>query len=110
MAVTAREISVDVLLGVAVAIVLASSVGVLVMRDAYRKVHYLTPAGMVAPFVVGLAILAQSGWTLDTAETLLTLVFVVIASPVLSHATIRAARIRQTGDWRGGSGSQRDRQ
>ena len=99
-----REILADCLLGLAVAIVLASSVGILVMRDAYQKLHYVTPTALVAPVIVGLAVLAQSGLTLDTAETGLALVFVVIAGPFLSHATIRAARIRQTGDWRSGAG------
>ncbi|HEX4656995.1 MAG TPA: monovalent cation/H(+) antiporter subunit G [Streptosporangiaceae bacterium] len=95
-----REILADCLLGLAVAIVLASSIGILVMRDTYRKLHYVTPAALVGPFIVGLAVLAQSGLTLDTAETGLALVFIMIASPFLSHATIRAARIREKGDWR----------
>jgi multisubunit Na+/H+ antiporter MnhG subunit len=102
--VSGREIVADCLLGVAVAIVLASSVGILVMRDAYQKLHYVTPAALVAPVIVGLAVLAQSGLTLDTVETGLALVFVVIAGPFLSHATIRAARIRETGDWRPDAG------
>ena len=97
---TARDICVDVLLAVAVAVVLASSVGVLVMRDAYQKTHYLGPAGMVAPVLVAAAVLVRSGLTVDTAETGLALLFVLISSPFLSHATIRAARIRETGDWR----------
>ena len=101
---TARDIAVDVLLAVAVAIVLASSVGVLVMRDAYQKVHYLTPAGMVAPVVVGVAVLVRSGLTSDTVETGLALMFLLIFSPFLTHATVRAIRIRETGDWRPGAG------
>ena len=97
---TTRGITVDALLALAVAIVLASSVGLLVMRDVYQKIHYLTPAGLVAPVVVGVAVLIQSGLTLDTAETGLALLFVLISSPFLTHTTIRAARIRETGDWR----------
>lgn len=99
-----REILADALLGVAVVIVLASSIGILVMRDTYQKLHFVTPAALVAPVAVGLAILAQSGLTEDTAETALALVFIVIAGPFLTHATIRAARIRETGDWRPGAG------
>ena len=34
-----KDIVADVLLGLAVLIVLASSVGILVMRDAYQKLH-----------------------------------------------------------------------
>jgi multisubunit Na+/H+ antiporter MnhG subunit len=36
----------------------------------------------------------------NTGETFLALLFMVIAGPFLSHATIRAIRIRETGDWR----------
>jgi multisubunit Na+/H+ antiporter MnhG subunit len=98
--VTGRDIIADVLLGVAVAIVLASSIGILAMRDSYRKVHYVTPAALVAPLFVGLAVLAQSGLTDNTAQMCLALIFLGIAGPFLSHATMRAIRIRETGDWR----------
>jgi multisubunit Na+/H+ antiporter MnhG subunit len=105
--VTARDVLADVLLGVAVAIVLASTVGLLVMRDVYQKLHFVTPIALVAPVIVGLAVLAQSGLTENTAQTGLALVFIVIAGPFLSHATIRAARIREKGDWRPGHGRDR---
>lgn len=97
---TGRDIAADAALGIAVAIVLASSIGILVMRDPYRKLHYVTPAALVAPLFVGLAILAQSGLTDNTAQMCLALIFIGIAGPFLSHATMRAIRIRQTGDWR----------
>ena len=56
----ARDIVADVLLGLAVVIVLGASVGVLVMRDASAKLHYVTPAALVAPILVALAI--SSRW------------------------------------------------
>jgi monovalent cation/proton antiporter MnhG/PhaG subunit len=91
----------DILLALAVLVVLASSVGILLMRDVYQKIHYVTPVSLVAPVLVGVAVLIESGWSARSAQTWLALLFVIIASPVLSHATIRAARIRETGDWRG---------
>jgi multisubunit Na+/H+ antiporter MnhG subunit len=109
MALTGREIIADVLLGIAVAIVLASSIGVLVMRGPYRKLHYVTPAALVAPLFVGLAILAQSGLTDNTAQMCLALIFLGIAGPFLSHATMRAIRIRETGDWRPWAGERQAR-
>ncbi len=99
---TLQAVVVDVLLAVAVLVVMASAIGVLVMRDTYQKVHYVTPAAVLAPVLVGLAILAQSGWSYDSSATWLALLFVLIAGPYLSHATIRAARIREQGDWRSG--------
>jgi multisubunit Na+/H+ antiporter MnhG subunit len=95
--VSVREVIVDVLLALAACTVLASSVGILVMRDVFQKLHYVTPAAIVAPLLTGLAILVQSGFTENSAQTWLALVFVMIGGPYLSHATIRAARIRETG-------------
>jgi multicomponent Na+:H+ antiporter subunit G len=99
-----RAIAVDLLLGLAVLIALASATGILIMPDAFSKLHYLSPLSIVTPLLVGLAVLVNSGWSTSSAQTWLALLFVVIASPVLSHATIRAARIRSEGDWRPGHG------
>ncbi|HWR48251.1 MAG TPA: monovalent cation/H(+) antiporter subunit G [Pseudonocardiaceae bacterium] len=102
---TIKVVFSDVLLILAVVLVLASSLGVLVMRDVYQKLHFVTPAGLVAPVLVALAVLVQQGYSENTVETWLALLFLVIAGPFLTHATIRAARIRETGDWRlGGDG------
>jgi multisubunit Na+/H+ antiporter MnhG subunit len=96
----ARQVVADILLGLAVVVVLSASVGVLVMRDAYQKLHFVTPAALVAPFLVALAIFVRMGPVENTGETFLALLFMVIAGPYLSHATIRAIRVRETGDWR----------
>jgi multisubunit Na+/H+ antiporter MnhG subunit len=98
-----RSIVADILLSLAVLIVIASSVGILVMRDVYQKLHYVTPAALAAPIIVGLAVLVHSGLTIVSTQTWLTLLLLVIAGPFLAHATIRAARIRETGDWRPGA-------
>jgi multisubunit Na+/H+ antiporter MnhG subunit len=90
----------DILLGSAVLIVLGASIGLLVMRDAYQKLHFVTPAALVAPFLVALAVLVQMGAYENTGETFLALLFLVIAGPFVSHATIRAIRVREEGDWR----------
>ena len=95
-----REIFADVFLGLAVAVVLLSSVGVLVMRGAYDKLHFVTPAALVAPILVMLAVLVHAGFSATSAETLLALLFMAIAGPFLTHATVRAARVREKGDWR----------
>jgi monovalent cation/proton antiporter MnhG/PhaG subunit len=104
MAVIVRQILADTFLGLATAIVLAASVGVLVMRDVYDKLHFVTPAALVAPILVTLAVLVRARFSATTAETFLVLLFMVIAGPYLSHATIRAARVREQGDWRHGGG------
>lgn len=100
---TARVIAADVLLGLAVLDVLAACVGVLVMRGVYAKIHFLTPIALVAPFLVAVAIGVQMGLRENTADSWLALAFLAIAGPFLTHATLRAARIREKGDWRSGA-------
>jgi multicomponent Na+:H+ antiporter subunit G len=95
-----RQIVADVLLGAAVLIVAVSALGVLFMPGAFAKLHYVTPATVVAPVFVAAAIGVREGLDENTGETFLALFFIVAASPFLSHATIRAIRVRQRGDWR----------
>ncbi len=96
-----REVIADVLLALAVLTVAASAIGVAVMRDASARLHYVTPAAVVAPVLVTLAVFVTEGLDENTGETVLALVFMTIAAPFLSHATIRAIRVREAGDWRG---------
>jgi monovalent cation/proton antiporter MnhG/PhaG subunit len=95
-----EEVVIGVLLGAAVLLVLVSSVGVLVMRDVYQRLHYVAPIAVVAPLLVAVAVTVKEGWDENTGATWLALGFVVVTTPFLSHATVRAARIRQRGDWR----------
>jgi multicomponent Na+:H+ antiporter subunit G len=104
-----RNVAVDIILAVAVALVLASAAGLLAMRDTCQRIHYLTPLALVAPLLLGLAVLVQSGSSVSSSLTWLALLFVVISGPILSHATIRAIRIRATGDWRLGEADQTQR-
>ncbi len=97
----ARDIAVDGLLGLAVLVTAASSIGVLVMRDAFQKLHYVTPVSVVAPVLVALAVLVRSGASNRSAVAWLTVLLLVLVSPFLSHATMRAARIRIQGGWGG---------
>jgi multisubunit Na+/H+ antiporter MnhG subunit len=96
----ARDVLAAVLLGLAVLTVAGASLGVLLMRDAYQKLHYVTPAALVAPALVALAIAVRMGVSENTGETLLALAFMVLSGPFLAHATMRAIRVRETGDWR----------
>ena len=95
-----REVISDVLLALAVLTVAAAALGVAVMPDAYARLHYVTPAAIVAPVFVTLAIFVREGLDENTGETIVALFFMIVAAPFLSHATIRAMRVRDRGDWR----------
>jgi multisubunit Na+/H+ antiporter MnhG subunit len=96
----ARDVVAYLLLGLAVLVVAGAGLGILLMRDAYQKLHFVTPAALVAPVLVTLALLVRSGLNENTGETCLALVFLAVAGPYLSHATMRAIRVREKGDWR----------
>ena len=83
------------LLALAVLVTFASVLGLLVMRDAEQRLHFVTPLSLIAPLCVGLAVLVWSGWSMSSLLLWLALLFMIICSPYLSHATIRAAAIRR---------------
>lgn len=89
-----REVVTDALLALATLTVVLSSVGIAVMPDAAARLHYVTPAAVVAPALVTLAVFVREGLDSNTGMTVIALVFMVAVSPYLSHATIRAIRAR----------------
>jgi multisubunit Na+/H+ antiporter MnhG subunit len=93
-----REVVTDVLLALATLTVVLSSIGIAVMPDAAAKLHYVTPAAVVAPLLVTLAVFVREGLDSNTGMTVIALLFLVAVSPFLSHATIRAIRARTEGD------------
>lgn len=103
-----KDIFADICLGLAAALVVGSSIGILVMRDVYQKLHYITPAALVAPLLVAIAVLIHQGYYENTTETWLALFFVSISGPFVTHAILRAAHFRETGDWRPGQSGKRD--
>lgn len=88
----AREIITDVLLALAVGCVAASAVGLLRARTAADRLHYVTPAAVVAPVLVAAAVFVRQGLDENTGQTLVAVVIMLAAAPFLSHATIRAIR------------------
>jgi multisubunit Na+/H+ antiporter MnhG subunit len=89
-----REITTDILLALAVATVAAASLGVAIMPGAAARLHYVTPAAVVAPVLVALAVFVTEGLDENTGETVLAALIMIATAPFLSHATIRAIRAR----------------
>jgi monovalent cation/proton antiporter MnhG/PhaG subunit len=91
---------VAVLLGFGVASVLLSCLGVLVMRDALDRLHFTAPAATIAPVLLAVAVLVEEPLSSAGLKAVLVALLLVITTPVLSHATARAVRIREHGRWR----------
>lgn len=83
------------LLGGAVALCFASSLAVLVMRDAYQRLHYGTSVVSVAAALVLIALFLEDHGATVRLKAVLTVLILFFMNGVLSHATARAVRIRQ---------------
>jgi multicomponent Na+:H+ antiporter subunit G len=92
-------ILVAALLVVGVGVTLASCVGVLVMGDAYDRLHFTAPATTIAPLAIAAAIVLEERLSAAGIKALLVALVLLVTNPVLTHATARAARIRQFGEW-----------
>lgn len=99
---TPRALAVAVLLILGVGVELVCCVGVLVMRDAYDKLHYTAPATTVGSLAIAAAVVVQESLSQAGVKALLVFVALLVTNPVLTHATARAARVRQLGAWRAG--------
>jgi multicomponent Na+:H+ antiporter subunit G len=99
LAVTAGEAVADVLLGLGVLVTLISCVGVLAMPNVFDRLHYTAPATTIGAFAIALSIVVEEGWSAASVKALIVFLLLLVTNPVLSHATARAARIRQFGHW-----------
>jgi multicomponent Na+:H+ antiporter subunit G len=88
-------ITVVVLLVIGVGIELACCLGVLVMDDAHDKLHYIGPAAIIGPLAIAVAIVVRESFSQAGVKALLTAGLLIIANPVLTHATGRALYIRR---------------
>ena len=95
-----RQVLVDVLLAATVLFQLVSAVGLLAMPNLFDRLHYLAPASTLAPVLLAVAVVMTESFDHQGVLTILLALFFLVFQPVLSHATARAARIRERGDWR----------
>jgi multisubunit Na+/H+ antiporter MnhG subunit len=79
---------------VAVALNLLSAIGAMVMRDAYQRLHYLAPPSSLAPLLLTIALFLGEPDKLVGFKMLMLLAVVNAINGVVTHATARAARIR----------------
>jgi len=93
--VSAHDLGIDVLVGLAVAGELLCCVGLIVMRNIYDRLHYATAATTVPPFLLAAAVIVEEDWTQPGINALVVAAALFLMNPVLAHATARAARTRR---------------
>jgi len=89
------SVAIVVLIVFGVAVELACCVGVLVMRDAHDKLHYIGPAAILGPIAIAVAIVLRESLSQAGVKAIITAVLLIVANPVLTHATGRALYIRR---------------
>jgi monovalent cation/proton antiporter MnhG/PhaG subunit len=95
---TVGDILVAVLLILGVGIELVCCLGVLVMRGVYDRLHYTGPASFGAVLIVAAVVIREGLLSQIGAKAVLIAVVLLVVSPVLVHATARAARLRERGE------------
>jgi multisubunit Na+/H+ antiporter MnhG subunit len=93
----------DALLAGGVAVLLLCAVGLLVMRSPYDRLHYAS-ASVWGLLLVAAAIFAHERWSLIADKALLAAFVLLVCGPALAHATARATRMRQRGEWNAPAG------
>jgi monovalent cation/proton antiporter MnhG/PhaG subunit len=102
--VSPRGVAVAVLLTAGVGVELACCLGVLMMRDAFDKLHYTAPATTVGALAIALAVVVEESFSQAGIKALLVFLVLLVTNPVLTHATARAGRVRRYGGWRARGG------
>jgi multicomponent Na+:H+ antiporter subunit G len=93
------QILIDVLLGLGVVCAVLSCIAVLVMKDLYERLHYLSPPASVTIICFTAAVIADKHFSQAGIKALLIMLVLLVMNAVLTHATARAARIRQFRRW-----------
>jgi monovalent cation/proton antiporter MnhG/PhaG subunit len=97
--VSKTQIVIDVLLGIGVASAVLSCIAVLVMRDLYERLHYLSPPATITIICFTAAVIADKHLSQAGIKAVLIMIVLLLMNAVLTHATARAARVRQFKRW-----------
>lgn len=90
--------TVDVLVGIGVAIELASVIGLLAMRNAIDRLHFAGAGTVVGPALIAAAICVEEGlFTTNGLNAVVVAVLLAILSGALATATGRVIRLRDRG-------------
>jgi len=98
--VNAGSWAIAVLLFVSVLSTWIGSLGLVISRGPLAKLHFTALCGSIGIPVGCIALMIQHGASQVTVLALLVGLFSIFTNAVLTHATGRAVRVAQKGDWR----------
>lgn len=89
-------IAIELLVYAAVAVSFLSAWLMLRMKDEYQMMHFLSPPASVSVILITIAIFLQQGRKPESFKALFIITVLLAMNTVVTHATARAFRIRQT--------------
>lgn len=93
-------IVINFLVYAAVAVAFLSAWLMLRMKDEYQMMHFMAPPASVSAMLITIAIFLQQGLKAESFKALFTTGVLLMMNAVVTHATARAFRIRDTkGKW-----------
>ncbi len=96
---SAADIAVAVCLAVCVLSALICCLGILVMKDFFERLHFMSSVTTISAFALLAAVVVKEGWGQATIKTILTFMVLLLINAVLTHVTARAKRVREHGQW-----------
>jgi multisubunit Na+/H+ antiporter MnhG subunit len=89
-----RDVVTWVLVGAGVAVQAFACLGVVLMREALDRLHYVGASAVGVPLVAA-AVIVSEGPSLIGLKALLTAAFLLVTGPVLGHTTARAIHLHR---------------
>lgn len=93
------DIAVAVLLVLSLAVAVFSCIGLSFVRGYFNRLHYLAPVTTVSTTLLLAAVIVKYGWGQAAIKMFLIWSVLLLINSVLTHATARAARVRELGHW-----------
>ena len=93
------DIVVGVLLAITVVTTMISCWSLVLFKDVFQRMHYLSVVTTVSTLSLLIAVVVKEGWGQAAVKTILVFIVLLLINAVVTHATARAARVRQYGNW-----------
>jgi multisubunit Na+/H+ antiporter MnhG subunit len=97
--VNVTRLIVAVLVWFAAGSALLSCVGMVAVRDHFPRMHFMAPVADISAVLLVAAVGMQEGWGQELIKTALVCAVLIVMNAVLAHATARATRVREYGEW-----------
>ena len=93
-----RHAVAEIFLWLGVALAFVGAIGVLAFHNAYDRLHFGAPV-VLAAICIAIATVIQTSFSLISDKAILVAAFLLVSSPILTHATGRAGRTAEHGNW-----------